>query len=58
LRVDSRIAGFADLVDVSVRAAEMRGLSLNAATSVNLQALGVRLAAAEPGVPEAAGCEP
>ena len=58
LRVDSRIAGFADLVDVSVRAAEMRGLSLNAATSVNLQVLGVRLAAAEPGVREAAGCEP
>ena len=35
--------------------AEMRGLSLSAATSVNLQALGVKLRDAEPDLREAAG---
>jgi hypothetical protein len=33
----------------------MRGLSLSAATSVNLQALGVKLRGAEPDLREAAG---
>jgi|SRR5215467_8677279 len=42
LRVDSRIEGFADLVRSSVRAAELRGLRLSEATSINLQALGIR----------------
>jgi hypothetical protein len=55
LRVDSRIDGFAKLVEASARAAELRGLSLNAPTSVNLQALGVRLRSAEPGLREMAG---
>jgi hypothetical protein len=55
LRVDSRIEGFTELVEVSARAAEMRGLSLNPATSVNLQALGVRPSAARHGVCGAAG---
>jgi hypothetical protein len=41
LRVDSRIEGFSELVSASARAAEMRGLSLDPATSVNLQALGI-----------------
>jgi hypothetical protein len=49
LRLDSRIEGFADLVQASVRAAETRGLFLSPATSTNLQALGVRFSAAEPG---------
>jgi hypothetical protein len=49
LRLDSRIEGFADLVQASVRAAETRGLLLSPATSTNLQALGVRFSAAEPG---------
>ena len=56
LRVDSRIEGFTDLVQASARAAEMRGLPLNASTSVNLQALGLKLRAAnEPGLGQAAG---
>ena len=42
LRVDSRIEGFGDLVKISVRAAELRGLRLSEATSSNLQALGIR----------------
>jgi len=45
LRVDSRIEGFSELVRVSAEAAEMRGLSLDPATSANLQALGVGLRA-------------
>lgn len=41
IRVDSRITGFAKLVEISARAAEARGLTLNAATAANLAALGV-----------------
>jgi hypothetical protein len=50
LRVDSRIEGFVNLVRVSAEAAEMRGLSFDPATSVNLQALGIeqRTAVASP----------
>jgi hypothetical protein len=55
LRVDSRIEGFAELVEASAKAAELRGLSLSAATSVNLQALGVKPRAAESDLREAAG---
>jgi hypothetical protein len=55
LRVDSRIEGFTELVEASAKAAEMRGLSLSTATSVNLQALGVKLRGAEPDLREAAG---
>ena len=54
IRLDSRIEGFPDLVAAAARAAEMRGLPLSSATSVNLQALGVKLRAAEPGLAEAA----
>jgi hypothetical protein len=39
LRIDSRIEGFVNLVRVSAEAAEMRGLSLDPATLLNLQAL-------------------
>ena len=46
LRIDSRIEGFSELVSASTAAAETRGLSLDPATSVNLQALGVELHAA------------
>ncbi|TMJ45809.1 MAG: hypothetical protein E6G90_15455 [Alphaproteobacteria bacterium] len=42
IRLDSRITGFAELVETSARAAEARGLTLNAATSANLAALGLR----------------
>src|SRR5207253_3201461 len=45
IRLDSRIEGFPDLVAAAARAAEMRGLPLSSATSVNLQALGVKLRA-------------
>jgi hypothetical protein len=55
LRVDSRIEGFPELVGASARAAERRGLSLDPATSVNLQALGVRFRVVVPGLREAAG---
>ena len=55
LRLDSRIEGFAQLVAVSARAADARGLTLNAATVANLQALGLESRAAEPGFQEAAG---
>jgi hypothetical protein len=56
LRVDSRIAGFPELVRASAKAAEMRGLWLDPATSVNLQALGVEpRAAAAPRLGNAAG---
>lgn len=53
VRLDSRIEGFAELVERSVRAAERRGLLLNAATLANLAVLGVNLRA-ETSVPEAA----
>jgi hypothetical protein len=55
LRVDSRIEGFIELVKASVRAAEMRGLLLDPATSVNLQALRVRVSPVAAGLGEAAG---
>jgi len=57
LRVDSRIEGFSDLVRVSAKAAEMRGLRLDSATLVNLQALGAepRTAATAPRLGKAAG---
>jgi len=55
LRIDSRIEGFTELVEAAAKAAEMRGLSLNPATAINLQALGVKLPAAETGLQEAAG---
>jgi hypothetical protein len=42
IRLDSRITGFAELVEISARAAETRGLTLSAATAANLAALGVR----------------
>jgi hypothetical protein len=54
VRLDSRIDGFAELVDKSARAARSRGLTLNGATLANLAALGVSLQA-EPSVREAAG---
>ncbi len=55
LRVDSRVEGFSELVIASVKAAEMRDLSLDPATSVNLQALGIELGAAETRLGNAAG---
>jgi hypothetical protein len=55
LRLDNRIEGFADLVQASARAAELRGLSFSPATSINLQALGVRLRAAETSFQHRAG---
>jgi hypothetical protein len=55
LRVDSRIEGFTELVETSVKAAEMRGLLLNAATSANLHALGIKLRAADQSLVRAAG---
>jgi hypothetical protein len=55
LRLDSRIEGFKDLVQASARAAESRGLSFSPATSTNLQALGVRLRAAETGFQDKLG---
>jgi hypothetical protein len=54
LRIDSRIEGFSDLVIASAKAAERRGLSLDPATSVNLQALGIELRATEPRFGDAA----
>jgi hypothetical protein len=41
INLDSRIGGFAELVERSARAAERRGLSLDAATLANLAVLGV-----------------
>jgi len=43
LRIDSHIEGFSELVSAAAAAAETRGLSLDPATSANLQALGVEL---------------
>jgi hypothetical protein len=43
VRLDSRIEGFAELVDKSASAATSRGLTFNAATLANLAALGVSL---------------
>ncbi len=41
LRFDSRIEGFAMLVERAARAAARRGLSLDAATAANLRSLGI-----------------
>jgi hypothetical protein len=41
IRLDSRIAGFAELVECAARAAAARELELSAATIANLQALGI-----------------
>jgi hypothetical protein len=41
LRLDSRIDGFNVLVEHAAAAAQLRGLRLDAATAVNLQALGL-----------------
>jgi hypothetical protein len=41
INLDSRIGGFAELVERSARAAERRGLSLDAATLANLAVLGI-----------------
>jgi hypothetical protein len=41
IRFDSRITGFAELVEISAKTAEARGLTLSAATAANLVALGV-----------------
>jgi hypothetical protein len=55
LRLDSRIEGFTELVEVSARAAAARGLSLSASTLANLQAVGLWPRSAGPDVPEAIG---
>ena len=55
LRVDNRVEGFSELVIVSAKAAETRGLPLDPATSANLQALGIELRAAAPRFGNAAG---
>jgi hypothetical protein len=55
LRLDSRIEGFDVLVDRAARAAEARGLPLDAATAANLQALSVGPSAAMPRIFEARG---
>ena len=54
VRLDSRIEGFAELVEKSARAATSRGLTFNAATLANLAALGVSLHT-EPSARGAAG---
>ncbi len=55
LRVDSRVQGFSELVVASAKAAEMRRLPLDPATSANLQALGIELRATEPRLGDATG---
>ena len=55
LRLDSRVEGFANVVKASVRAAETRGLSLSAATLMNLRALGIEVHPVDPGLGETAG---
>jgi hypothetical protein len=55
LRLDSRIEGFTELVEVSARAAAARGLSLSTSTLANLQAVGLWPRSAGPDVPEAIG---
>ncbi len=53
--VDSRIEGFTELVKASARAAERRGLALDATTLVNLEALGLKLPTADTASEEVAG---
>jgi hypothetical protein len=55
LRLDSRLEGFAKVVEASARAAEARGLGVGAATQANLRALGIELRSAGPGFSAAAG---
>jgi len=55
LCVDSRIEGFTELVRISARAAELRGLTLNQATSTNLQALGIKFHTRGPGSADVVG---
>src|SRR5690349_7166808 len=55
LRIDSRVEGFSELVVASAKAAELRGLSLDPATSANLQALGIDPPITEPRLGNAAG---
>ena len=55
LRVDSRIQGFSELVLASAKAAGMRGLPLDPATSANLQTLGVELRTTGPRFGDATG---
>lgn len=55
MRLDSRITGFAELVEKAARAAETRRLTLDVATLANLQALGIKSRSAEPGLLAAAG---
>jgi hypothetical protein len=45
LRIDSRIEGFTELVEASAKAADARHTFLSAATSANLQALGIKFCA-------------
>jgi hypothetical protein len=55
LRLDSRIDGFALLVERAARAAAARGLELDRATATNLRALGLSAPAARPSPAEACG---
>ena len=55
LRIDSRVEGFSELVIACAKAAEMRGLAVDPATSANLQALGIEARATEPRFGNAAG---
>jgi len=55
LRIDSRVEEFSKLASASAKAAEMRGLSLDPATSANLQALGIEQRATEPRFGNVAG---
>lgn len=55
LRIDSRLGGFAKLVEVSAQAAEARGLEFGAATQANLRALGIELHPASPSLGGAPG---
>ena len=55
VRIDSRIDCFTDVVKASAKAAEARGLSLDPATLANLEALGIKLCTAEPGLAESGG---
>jgi hypothetical protein len=54
VRLDSRIDGFAEVVEKSARVARARGLSLSATTLANLTALGLGFSI-DSGVREAAG---
>lgn len=53
IRLDSRIEGFAELVERSARAAATRRLVLNPATAANLEALGIQSLVFSPSFPGA-----